>query len=193
MRHHVVNFHLYAHDTQLYMTFESSSANLAKLAIEDCVRDIDNWMTVNMLKMNRDETELVVLNASHRPPPPLMSISVCDEVISMSSAARNIGVLYDTSMSMEHHVTAACKAGFYHLRNISRIRKYISRRTAEILVHAFITCRLDFCNSLLYGQPKQTIKRLQYVQNIAARIVALTYITSITGTALPSYRTAHNF
>ena len=50
--------------------------------------------------------------------------------------------------------SAVCKAGLYHLRNISRIKKYISRHTAEILVHAFITSRLDFCISLLYGLPK---------------------------------------
>ena len=75
---------------------------------------------------------------------------------------------------MEHHVTAVCKAGFYHLRNISRIRKYIARQAAEIPVHAFSTSRLDFCNSLLYGLPKQTIKRLQHVQSVALRIVALT-------------------
>ena len=58
--------------------------------------------------------------------------------------------------------SAVYKAGllatFYHLRNISRIKKYISRHTAEMLVHAFITSRLDFCISLPYGQPKQTIK-----------------------------------
>ena len=81
-----VAFHLYADDTPL--TSESSSAELAKLAVEDyCVRDIDAWMTVNKLKMNRDKTELVVLNASHRQPSPLTSISVCDEVISKSSVA----------------------------------------------------------------------------------------------------------
>ena len=55
----------------------------------------------------------------------------------------------------------------------SRIRKCISRHTAEILLRAFITqYRLDF--KLVYGLPKQTIKRLQHVQNVAARIVALT-------------------
>ena len=175
MRHHKVNFHLYADDTQLYLTSKSSTADLAKLVIEDCVRDIDAWMTVNMLKMNRNKTDLVVLNANHRPPPPLTSISVCDELISKTSTARNIGLLYDTVMSMEHPVTAVCKAGFFHRRNISRIRKYISRYTAEILVHAFITSRLDFCNSLLYGLPKQTTERLQHVQNAAARMVALTH------------------
>ena len=76
---------MYADDTPL--TSESSSAELAKLAVEDCVRDIDAWMTVIKLKMNRDKTELVVLNASHRQPSPLTSISVCDEVISKSSVA----------------------------------------------------------------------------------------------------------
>ena len=64
IRHHNLNFHLYADDTQLYLTFKSSTAELAKLAIEDCVRDIDAGMTVNMLKTNTDKTELVVLNAS---------------------------------------------------------------------------------------------------------------------------------
>ena len=55
----------------------------------------------------------------------------------------------------------------------SRIRKYISRHTAEILLRAFITqYRLDF--KFVYGLPKQTIKRLQHVQNVAAIIVALT-------------------
>ena len=140
----------------------ASSADLGKLAIEDCVRDIDAWMTLNMFKMNRDSTKVVVLNASPRPPSPLTPISVWYKVVSKSSAARNTGVQYDTFMPIEHHVTAVCKAGFYHLRDISRIRKYISRYAVEILVHAFIPSRLDFCNSL----PKQTIKRLQHIQTI---------------------------
>ncbi|KAL9979250.1 hypothetical protein ACROYT_G016884 [Oculina patagonica] len=173
MRYHQVKFHLYADDTQLYLTFKSSP-EMAKTAMEACVRDIDTWMTANMLKMNRDKTELLVLKARHRPLPPLTSISVCDEDIDLSSKARNIGVIFDTSMSMENHITAICKSAFYHLRNISRIRKYLSFHTAEMLVHAFVSSRLDFCNSLLFGLPKQTLKKLQHVQNVAARIVTLT-------------------
>ena len=66
-----------------------------------------------------------------------------------------------------------CKTSFYHLRNIARIRKFISTKTAEILVHAFVTSRLDNCNSLLYGLPKTLLDKLQYVQNSAARLVTL--------------------
>ena len=167
---------MHADDTQIYLTFESSpdSSEMAKVMMEACVRDIDAWMTVNMLKMNRDKAELLVLNGRHRPLPPLTTISVCDEEINRSAKARNIGVIYDTSMSMENHIMAICKAAFYHLRNISRIRKYLSSQTAEMLVHAFASSRLDYCNSLLYGLPKELLKKLQHVQNVAARIVTHT-------------------
>ena len=77
-------------------------------------------------------------------------------------------------MSMENHIANICKSGFHHLRKISRIRKYLSRRSAESVVHAFITSMLDFCNSVLYGLPCYLIERLQKVQNAAERVVILT-------------------
>ena len=51
------------------------------------------------------------------------------------------------------------------------IRKYLSVENAKTLIHAFVTCRLDNCNSLLYGLPGYLIHRLQLVQNCAARVV----------------------
>ena len=66
-----------------------------------------------------------------------------------------------------------CKSAFFHLRNISRIRKYQSRTATERLIHAFVTIKLDSYNSLLYGLPKYCIQKLQSVLNAAASL--LTY------------------
>ena len=52
-----------------------------------------------------------------------------------------------------------------------KIRKYISPKTIELLVHAFVSSKLDFCNSLLYGIPKHLLRKLQSVQNAAVRLV----------------------
>ena len=49
-----------------------------------------------------------------------------------------------------------------------------SLKTAETLVHAFITSKLDHCNSVLFGLPKNLIDKLQAVQNAAARLISLT-------------------
>ena len=176
IRQHGIDFHLYADDTQLYIVFKSSvdgQLDLAKSKIEACVPDIDEWMTSNMLKMNRDKTELLVLSARHLPQPPIFSVSVCSEVVTPSNYVRNIGMLLDCGMSMEQHITEVCKSGFYHLRNIRRIRKYLSKSAATTLVHAFITSRLDYGNSSYYGLPKRLIQKLQSVQNSAARLVNL--------------------
>ena len=71
-------------------------------------------------------------------------------------------------MSMLPHVNNVCKSAFYHLHTINT---YQSKLLTEILVHAFVTSKLDHCNSLLYNVPKNVIKKLQSVQNAAARLI----------------------
>ena len=59
----------------------------------------------------------------------------------------------------------------FHLRNISRIRKYIPQDISIVLIKSLVMSRLDYSNGLLYGLPKCTVSGLQAVQNSAARIV----------------------
>ena len=86
-----MNYHLYADDTQLYLSFQSSvvhEAEAAKAKMEACIQDIYAWMSSNMLKLNTDKTELLVLNAKHRSWPPIKPVSVCDDDIMPSISAR---------------------------------------------------------------------------------------------------------
>jgi len=119
-------------------------------------------------------TELLVLRASHRPHPQLDNLLVGDEYVTPSRSARNIGVVFDDTMSMESQIMAICKSCFYHIKCISRIRRYLSFEDTKKLVHAFIISRIDHCNSLLYGLPNNLIDRLQYVLNSAARLITMT-------------------
>ena len=72
---------------------------------------------------------------------------------------------------MDRHTTKTSSTAFYYLYNIKRIRKFLSRADTETLIHAFISCRLDYCNSLLYGLPAYQLAKLQRVQNAAARLI----------------------
>ena len=68
-------------------------------------------------------------------------------------------------------LNSACKSALYDPRNIFRKRKFPSLKTTEILVHVFVSSKLDHCNSLLYNVPKYVVKKLQSVQNAAARLI----------------------
>ena len=171
-----LSYHFYADDSQLYLSFQPtipSDRDLAVSNIERCVHEIDHWMLINRLKLNKDKTELLVISAKHLPRPTLQEISVVNETICSSQKARNIGVIFDHHFRFNEHIASICKSSFYHLRNISNIRKYLSSTTTEILVHAFVSSKLDNCNSLLYGLPNCLLKKLQHVQNAAARLIAL--------------------
>ena len=108
-----------------------------------------------MQKLNKHKTELLILSGHHRPLPSIEHIEISCEWIQLSSSAENIGVTFDQHLSVDQHVTVKAPANhvFFHLRSIARIRDCLSTTDTEILVHAFITSRLDSCNSLPYGLP----------------------------------------
>ena len=88
------------------------------------------------------------------------------------SPVTNLGVWIDSNLSMVEHITKASSwAIFISVYNIRRIRKYLSRENTETLIHAFVSSRIYYCNSLLYGVPNCQIHKLQRVQNAAARLV----------------------
>ena len=72
---------------------------------------------------------------------------------------------------MARHVTKTCIALFSHLHNIRQIRKFLSHEATKTLIHAFVTSKVDYCNSLLYCLPAYQIAKLQTVQNAAARLI----------------------
>ena len=177
IKKHDVLYHLYADDTQLYISFNTNCcADLdeAKLRIERCVEEIDLWMCKNLLKLNQDKTEPVVISSKFRNRPILEYVGVGDEFTAPNLYVRDLGVIMDNCFCIEQHVKKICSEANYHLRNISKICKYLTQDSAQILIHAFISSKLDYCNSLLYGIPKYLVCRLQRVENTAARIVTLT-------------------
>ena len=89
----------------------------------------------------------------------------------ISSAVRNLDAWFDPELTMNTHENKLCSAAYFHLYNLRRIRKYLTQQTCEQLVHAFVTSRIDYCNSLLYGLPAKQLDKIQRVQNTAARII----------------------
>ena len=60
---------------------------------------------------------------------------------------------------------------YMHLSNVRKIRKMLPDEVASQLIHAFITSRIDYRNSILYGMPDTILFDLQRIQNTAEWIL----------------------
>ncbi len=174
IRRHGLEKHFYADDTQLYFAVKPTEDNVTELLdrIARCIADIRRWMQANFLRLNDDKTEIMVFGSAQQlKKVSVDSIPIGDVSVIPSSTVRNLGILQDSTMSMSTHISRICSSASLHLRNIARIRPFLSVKTTEQLVHSFISSKLDMGNALLYGLPDIQIDRLQKIQNHAARLV----------------------
>ena len=128
IKSHDLQYHFYADDTQIYINFKTDSADdacLAKSRVDLCVEEIDRWMISNKLKLNDDKTELIVFNSKFRPRPCLSNVQIGSECIEHSNTVRNLGVLFDQTLSFGEYVNKLCKSSHYHLRNIIIVMLYL--------------------------------------------------------------------
>ena len=156
---HLPDAHCYADDSQVYLSFRPadglSSQTDAIQAMVRCIEDIRHWMVSDRLLLNDEKTEFLLIGTRQQlgkvDPLPLRVGTMNIEPV---NCVRNIGAWFDSMLSMETHINKVCSSGFYYLHNLRRIRRYLSQDCLVTLIHAFVTSRLDYCNSLMYGLPQ---------------------------------------
>jgi hypothetical protein len=170
---HGIGYHFYADDTQLYLSFKPSESAAATAKLNACLADIRAWMSGNFLKLNDDKTELLLIGNPKRTA--LINdfaLLIGGAEVRPSRNARNLGVLFDDeSLKFQSFIQKTASTASHHIRSLSRIRNYLPLWLAKDLTSSLVLSRLDYCNALLAGLPKTTIKPLQMVMNMAARLV----------------------
>ena len=159
---HLPDVHTYADDTQLYISFNADSSaeqSVAVEAMQNCIADIREWMLRDRLRFNDGKTEFIIIGIRQRlAKVTIDTLQVGDEsVTTPAGEVKDLVCWFDRHLKMDTRINNICKAAFFHLFNIRRIRKFLSMKCTKILVNAFVTSRLDYCNSLLYGLPNNQL------------------------------------
>jgi hypothetical protein len=167
-----VSFHLYADDTPLYISFSSSESSTSLATLSSTLDTVYSWLTLNRLSVNPSKTEYLLIGTPQQRSKVInSSVSFHGMILTPASHSRNLGVEFDSDLSFQHHISNVCRSSFFQIRQLRQIRPSLDSNSAIILANALVSSKLDYCNSLLYNLPNNSLDRLQRVQNSLARFV----------------------
>ena len=79
-------------------------------------------------------------------------------------------MFFDSHLDLKQHISNVCRSCYFHLRQLHIVRWSLPPSVLQTSLHSFVSCRLDYCNSLMAGLPLCNIQCLQSVQNAAAHL-----------------------
>ena len=173
-----ISYHRYADDVQLYLQYDPSeplSCESAVTLMQNCITEIGRWMSNNYLQLNEQKTEFLnVMSPRQLRAYGRLSLNIGGIDIIPSRCVKVLGVFIDEHLSMTDQVSSVVQTCNYHLRNIGKVRSFLTTDATKTAVQSLVVSRMDYCCALLPGLPEQQLRRLQLVQNRAARIVSRT-------------------
>ena len=165
----------YADDTSAYKSYPADSLAKESATVKGLELDIEltkQWMAENRLKMNDTKTEYVVfgnnvqLAKCHH-----QGIRIGEETILKSNKITLLGVHLDMQVTLKEHIKLKSAKVAYNLHTIHELWNLLSRDTTKSLFYAIVSSHMDYCNSVMAGLPMETLKPLQRIQNLAAKLV----------------------
>ena len=122
---HGLMYHLYADNSQFYLSFKCNTPGAQSMClktIENCIEDIRRWMTLNMLKLNDDETEFIIQGTRQQLAKLSdVSIRIGSTTVLPVDYVCNLGFFLNRLLKNSNHVNRLTAGLFNQLRNISRI------------------------------------------------------------------------
>lgn len=166
---HNVAYHCYADDTQLYLPLKCDEDS-KPTSLLDCLEEVKVWISSNFLQLNECKSEVVIFSPSKVAEK--LTVHLGPLATNVSKQVRDLGVIFDSELKFDRQINAVVKGSFYQLRGIAKLNRFFffNFKDLEMVIHVFISSRLNYCNLLYLGLSKNLLARLQLVQKAAVRL-----------------------
>ena len=157
-------------------SFTPTNSALCLETLTTTFTDILSWMNLNKLLLNPSKTEFLLIGTKQQRLKfsDLTNLSLSNDIIPVSSSARNLGFIFDSDMSFSEQINSVSKSCHFHIRDIRRIRHLLPLSAATALANSLVSSKLDYCNSLYSGISQSNLNKLQRIQNSLARVITNT-------------------
>ena len=132
-------------------------------------------MSMNLLKLNEDKSEIVFIatcqQLSKFLPHIGASINLNGTYVKHSSSVQNLGYLMNSKFKNDAHINKICSTCFLYLQNIIKVWHLMDKKTEQVVIQTSVLLRIDYCNALMIGLAEYQINKLQRIQNMACRVI----------------------
>jgi hypothetical protein len=172
IENHQLTPHAYADDAQIYGSCRPSEVGNMAQKMSICIDEVSLWMKANRLQLNQSKTEVIWFSSSRRQHQiPSDPVRIGSTHVLPVSMVRDLGVYIEADVSMKKHISMTVRSCFAALRRIRTVRRSLPRHALLTLIRALVVSKVDYCNSILTGLPRNQLDRLQSILNAAARLV----------------------
>ena len=160
-----------------YIFLFESKRQVAKVNLIEDLQRIAAWCCAHSLLINLDKTKLLLLGTPQMLArvPEGFAVSLLGKEISPSLSAKSLGLVLDSHLRFDEHVTDLVSKCTGSLCQLNRVKHLFDRSTLITIINALVFSKLIYCSSVWAGVTKKNIERLQKVQNFAVRIVTGTH------------------
>ena len=132
---------------------------------------IKAWMEAVRLKLNKT-TEFIYFGSRQQLAKcQEKTIKVLQEEIQLCNMVCYIGGYLNSTLGVTDNVSTKYKAAVINIIQTRNTRKCLTRDTLHTLMKSLVISHLDYCNSILAGIPNKSLRLMQVIQNMAARII----------------------
>ena len=162
---------LYADDAQFLDAEAPSNIVTLKTRVENSLSVAYKWFNQNRLKINPSKTEMIMLKSRRQILDTGFSVKFGDDLVSPSPSVRVLGVIIDSHLTWEKHVSQVVKRCYAVLVGLARMRNRLPEDTKRLLVEALVFPHVRYCMTVWGSCSVEQKKRVQKAINFGARIV----------------------
>lgn len=166
--------HLYADDTQLYYSFNTSEVDSACSRINEDLKSFINISKDHCLIINASKSNVLLFGPkkSCQLIKNQVQINIDQENIEIVEYAKNLGVIIDSDLRFGKHINKLTQKAYNSIKLIYGNRHYLPQKIKVMLCESLVLSLLDYADCL-YGPNLTALYKykVQKIQNSCLRLI----------------------
>ena len=162
----------YADDTQVLVSGSKGDLGGLISRMEASLASLSYWFCSHALKVNAAKTQLITFGSRQNLRTlPEFTVAFRDAALRPCAEVKNLGVVFDSALSWDSHVSEICRRCMGVLIGLSHARHCLPDGVIKTLVTALVLSQVRYCLTVYGNGTQKNFDRIQKILNFSARVI----------------------